>query len=373
MSYTARLKIFCDDKRILNMATYRYINQSRNITISDNFDKNYCTKVYNCYKGERVIFQILVNNEVLFNVHTPVLYNGEFNQSTYKIPATNAQTKPIKENAIRSVNVKNKLEIELEKLEGAALYFGNNFLIHDAKLRTTYIEQTKLMSKRYLQLVKDGKITVEQAAKEASVLRNEIMDATRKKLSAISLAKSQKEKMASKNLSQFLEYYAMKLKKPREFNRLKSISRKAIDDAVKSSADTPNSYFRQLNSAERNTVFYSVLKGSGDSNPKFNSSVKWMSAFGKVLVVFAVAFASYEIYNADNKELELYRQSIGIGSGMVGGAAGGAIASGICGPGSPICAIVGVIIGGVAGGYGAYVMLEAFDEELKAFTSWTVF
>lgn len=76
---------------------------------------------------------------------------------------------------------------------------------------------------------------------------------------------------------------------------------------------------------------------------------------------------------SDNKELELYRQSIGIGSGMVGGAAGGAIASGICGPGSPICAIVGVIIGGVAGGYGAYVMLEAFDEELKAFTSWTVF
>lgn len=346
MSYTARLKIFCDDKRILNMVTYRYINQSRNITISDNFDKNYCTKIYNCYKGEKVIFQILINNEVLFNVHTPVLYNGEFNQSTYKIPATNAQTKPIKENAVRPVNVKNKLEIELEKLEGAALYFGNNFLIHDAKLRTTYIEQTKLMSKRYLQLVKDGKITVEQAAKEASVLRNYIMDATRKKLSAISLAKSQKEKMASKNLSQFLEYYAMKLKKPQEFNRLKSISRKAIDDAVKSSADTPNSYFRQLNSVERNTVFYSVLKGSGDSNPKFNSSVKWMSAFGKVLVVFTVAFASYEIYNADNKELEVYRQSISIGSGMVGGAAGGAIASWICGPGSPICAIVGVIIGG---------------------------
>ncbi|UNW06720.1 hypothetical protein MOV98_15095 [Acinetobacter variabilis] len=52
---------------------------------------------------------------------------------------------------------------------------------------------------------------------------------------------------------------------------------------------------------------------------------------------------------------------------------GGAIAGGICGPGSPICSTVGVIIGGLAGGYGAYKLVEAYDEELEAFTEWTLF
>lgn len=98
-----------------------------------------------------------------------------------------------------------------------------------------------------------------------------------------------------------------------------------------------------------------------------------MKPAGRVIVFFSIAYAGYEIYNAENREKEIYKQGATIGAGVAGGAAGGAIAGGICGPGSPICSTVGVIIGGIAGGYGAYKLVEAFDEELEAFTRWTLF
>ena len=77
---------------------------------------------------------------------------------------------------------------------------------------------------------------------------------------------------------------------------------------------------------------------------------------------------------AENKEKEIYRQGVTIGGGIAGGgAAGGATAGLICGPGSPICSPVGVIIGGAIGGVGAYLLVDAFDEELEAFTQWSLF
>ena len=75
----------------------------------------------------------------------------------------------------------------------------------------------------------------------------------------------------------------------------------------------------------------------------------------------------------ENKEKETYRQGITIGGGIAGGAAGGATAGLICGPGSRICSTVGVIIGGAIGGVSAYLLVDAFDEELEAFTQWTLF
>ncbi|WP_416683860.1 hypothetical protein [Acinetobacter baumannii] len=70
---------------------------------------------------------------------------------------------------------------------------------------------------------------------------------------------------------------------------------------------------------------------------------------------------------------EIYRQGASIGAGIAGGAAGRAIAGGICGPGSPICSGIGILIGGAIGGIAAYQLVDAFDKELEAFTAWTVF
>lgn len=371
MTYTARLKVFCDDKNILSNLRYNYNNTSSNYTHGGKLDSNGCTKVYQCNKLDLIFVELTFNHHKLARIRIPALENGEFNQSTFKLKSTSGTTKKAESNKV-PVRVKNELEIALDNLNGTAVYFGNNFLIHDANLRAAYMREIQKMSNGYLEAVKQGKISVKEAALEATELRNQILDATRKKNSAIGLAISQKEKAAGKTLEQILEYYAMEIKDPNKFKALRP-NRSAIDKHIKNYIQSGYSYFDKLSEVDRNRVYYSVLKGSGKSNKSFNGKIKWMRASGRVLVVVSFAYAGYEIYNADNKEKEIYKQGATLGAGIAGGAAGGAIAGGICGPGSPICSTVGVIIGGAIGGITAYQLVEAFDEELEAFTKWTLF
>lgn len=372
MTYTARLKVFCDDKNILSNLSYAFLNTSSNKNHNGKLDNNGCTKIYNCNKLDLMFIELILNNTKLARVRIPALENGEFKKSTYKLKMTQGITKKAETNKV-PVKVKNELEIAIDNLNGTAIYFSNNFLAHDGALRQAYIKQIKQMSDQYLIDIKQGKISLEKAAQEANELRNAILEATRKKNSPIALAASQKEKMAAKTLNQFLEYYALKLKDPNKFEELKKQSRQALDNFVKSRVGTNDSYFKSLSKADQNKIYYSVIKGSGRSNGWFDKAAKVMKPAGRVIVFFSIAYAGYEIYNAENREKEIYKQGATIGAGVAGGAAGGAIAGGICGPGSPICSTVGVIIGGIAGGYGAYKLVEAFDEELEAFTRWTLF
>lgn len=372
MSYTARLKVFCENKMILSNLNYNLRNTTSKKRFNGKLDSNGCTKVYDCYKADVIFVDLILNSSKLATVRVPALENGEFNRSAYKLKVASGTTSKDKNNTV-PVKIKNELDIALENLHATAVYFGNNFLAHDAHLRQIYIRETKKMSERYIQLVKDGKMSVKDAATEANSLRNEILEGIRKKSSPIGLASAQKEKLMVKTMDEFLEYYAMELKNPNEFKRLKSISRHAIDSEIKKTVYSNKSYFKQLNAQQKNRIYYSILKGSGKSNPKFNAKIKFMKNFGRTLVVFSIAYAGYEIYNADNREKEVYKQGATIGGGIAGGAGGGAIAGGICGPASPICSTVGVIIGGIVGGYAAYKIVDAFDDELEAFTTWTVF
>ena len=173
-------------------------------------------------------------------------------------------------------------------------------MIQDANLRAAYMREIQKMSNGYLEAVKQGKISVKDAVLEATELRNQILDATRKKNSAIGLAISQKEKAAGKTLEQILEYYAMEIKDPNKFKALRP-NRSTLDKHIKNCIQSGYSYFDKLSEVDRNRVYYSVLKGSGKSNKSFNGKIKWMRASGRFLVVISFAYAGYEIYNADNK------------------------------------------------------------------------
>lgn len=372
MTYTARLKVRCDNKNIITQLQYNLINETSCKNYGGKLDSNGCTKVYNCNKLDLIFIELVLNNTRLARVRVPALLNGAFNQSTFKLKATTATTKKAETNKV-PVKVKNELEIALDSLNGTAVYFGNNFLAHDGALRQAYLKQIKQMSDQYLTDVDQGKISVEQAAKEAHALRNAILAAIRQKNSPIALAISQKEKAVAKTMEQITEYYAFKLKDPDKFEQLKKQSRQALDDHIKSTAGMDDSYFKSLTKAEQNQVFYSVIKGSGSSHEWFDQAAKVMKPAGRVIVFVSLAYAGYEIYEADNKEKEIIRQGAGIGGGIAGGAVGGAAAGAICGPGTPICSTVGVIIGGIAGGYGAYKLVESFDDELEAFTRWNLF
>ncbi|MFM2393146.1 MAG: hypothetical protein RLZZ546_1128 [Bacteroidota bacterium] len=370
MTYTARLKVFCDDKNILSNLNYTFLNQSSNKSYGGKLDKNGCTKVYNCNKLDLIFIELILNNARLATIRIPALENGEFNQSSYKLKVTQGITKNVESNKVL-VKVKNELEIAIDNLHATATYFGNNFLLHDAKLRQAYMNKIQEMCAGYTKEVKNRTISIKEAATEANALRNKILDATRAKNSSIGLAVSQKEKAVGKSLRELLEYYAMKIRDPNEFNRLKNISRAAIDNHIKNIMKNNSSYFDYLSENGKGRVYYSVLKGAGSSNAGFNSKIKWMKISGRVLVVISVAYAGYEIYNAENKEKEIYRQGVTIGGGIGGGAAGGAIAGSVCGPGAPICSGVGVLVGGIIGGYTAYKIMDAMDEEVEVFTQMT--
>ena len=145
MTYTARLKVFCDDKNILSNLSYAFLNTSSNKNHNGKQDNNGCTKIYNCNKLDLMFIELILNNTKLARVRIPALENGEFKKSTYKLKMTQGITKKAETKKV-PVKVKNKLEIAIDNLNGTAIYFGNNFLAHDGALRQAYIKQIKQMS-----------------------------------------------------------------------------------------------------------------------------------------------------------------------------------------------------------------------------------
>ena len=172
MTYTARLKVFCDHRNILSNLSYTFLNTSSNKSHGGKLDNNGCTKIYNCNKLDLIFIEIILNNTKLARVRVPALENGEFNKSTFKLKMTAGTTQKAETNKV-PVKVKNELEIAIDNLNGAAIYFSNNFLIHDANLRAAYMREIKKMSDGYIKAVKKGSISVKDAALEATDLRNQ--------------------------------------------------------------------------------------------------------------------------------------------------------------------------------------------------------
>ena len=149
MTYTARLKVLCNDKKLLANLEYSFSNETTKQKYGGKLDSNGCTKVYKCNKLDLIYIYLISNNTPLMRVRVPALENGEFNKSEVTLPSTAGTTKKAESNKV-SVKVKNELEIAIENLHGTAIYFGNNFLAHDGALRQAYIKQIKQMSDQYL-------------------------------------------------------------------------------------------------------------------------------------------------------------------------------------------------------------------------------
>lgn len=75
-----------------------------------------------------------------------------------------------------------------------------------------------------------------------------------------------------------------------------------------------------------------------------------LSRVEKGLLFLSIAISIREVYNADDKLNGAGRQTFIMGSGLVGG---GAAAGLVCGPGAPVCVIVGKFIGGALAAWGA--------------------
>lgn len=232
----------------------------------------------------------------------------------------------------------------LESLEGAALKFSTD-VIRDAKQRDNYNRNVKRVKGEVLAQVKAGKISVKNAAEFCYEARNKIMAEVRAKTSVHGLAVAEFKKKVPPSLEQLLD---------------------------EKSIEKFGEKFAGLDGKRKKVMYYEIVESSARPAAKFNTLNKVLKVSGKVLIVVTIAYATYEIANADNKQKEAIKQGIAIGGGAAGTALAGLAVSTVCGPGAPFCAIGLMLAAGITSGLAASKLAEAMDDEIDEFTKWNI-
>lgn len=217
------------------------------------------------------------------------------------------------------------LEGSLSQMESAALNFAHRF-INDGNVRVSYISQTRKLAQEYRAKVTAGVISAEEAAKQVQEIRNQILEAQRLRTSDIGRAKASSLKKTGLSLSELTEKYAQ--------GRF-------------------GTSFSNLSVGNQNKVYLEIVESAGRPRPSMNAVSSKYSKLGRGLIIVPVGVAVYNIATADDKLKATSREGVIIGGGIAGGAAGGAVAGLACGPGAPVCSVVGVIAGGALGALGA--------------------
>lgn len=168
----------------------------------------------------------------------------------------------------------------LESLEGAALKFSAD-VISDAKQRDNYNQNVKRVKGEVLAQVKAGSISVKDAAEFCYEARNKIMAEVRAKTSVHGLAVAEARKKVSPSLEKLLDE--------------KSISKFGEK-------------FAALDTKRKKVMHYEIVESSARPDATFNTMNKVLRVSGKVLIVVTIAYASYEIANAENKYKEAIKQ-----------------------------------------------------------------
>ena len=203
-------------------------------------------------------------------------------------------------------------------LEVSCLNFANSY-IKDTGVRQDYIRQTQEMSRSLRDAVNSGGKSPTEAAKIASEMRNEIMEAARKRSSPLGKAKARGMKAQGA----------------------------AFDDLVKKYANRKYSKpFDQLTKGQQDDVMMDIVKSAGRANPKVNLRVKRLGAAARGLWVISMGVAVYNVGTAENKVDAAGREATSLLGGMAGGAATGAAAGIWLGP---VGVGVGIAIGGALG------------------------
>ncbi|HCS43564.1 MAG TPA: hypothetical protein DIW52_12155, partial [Pseudomonas sp.] len=130
--------------------------------------------------------------------------------------------------------------------------------------------------------------------------------------------------------------------------------------------------FAALGIKQKDSMYYEIVESSARPAAKFNTLNKVLNVSGKVLIVVTVAYATYEISNAENKPKEAIKQGVVIGGGVLGTVISGTAVGMVCGPGAPICTIALLLAGGASAGWFASKGVEFFDDELDEFTKWQI-
>lgn len=215
---------------------------------------------------------------------------------------------------------RDKFESAVNALQGDVSAVAARLTI-DPRLRLEYSRRIKEMSADLRAKATAGVISWEKAAQEAQETRNLIMEMVRARSTPLGRAMAEQMKSEGKTLN---ELVAKKAK----------------------SLFGSQTNFNSLSEVQKNQIYAGIVESAGKSNPQVNMKMMQLSRLGKGLVVLSIAVSIYEIYTADDKISESGRQIAINSAGIAGAAAGGAMAGLMCGPGAPVCVLIGGFVGG---------------------------
>lgn len=191
----------------------------------------------------------------------------------------------------------------------------------DPRLRLEYSKRIKEMAEDLRAKANSGIISWDKAAMEAQETRNLIMDMVRTRSTPLGRAMAERIKTSGVTLNELV--------------------------AKKTAAMFgPKANFYSLSETQKNQVYAAIIESAGKSNPQVNLRMMKLSRAAKGLIVLSIGVSVYEIYTSDNKASETGRQVAINGAGIAGGWAGGAVAGLMCGPGTPVCVLLGGFVGG---------------------------
>jgi hypothetical protein len=172
-----------------------------------------------------------------------------------------------------------------------------------------------------------GAISWGDAAREASTVRNVIMETMRGRSTPFGRALAESLKREGKTLNEL-------------------IARKTLQ-IFGQSAD-----FTKLTADQQGRVYQEIVKSAAKSNVRVDQAMRFLRPVGRSLIVLSLSISVYTIATAEDKVEAAKKEGATLGAGIAGGIAGGAAAGLMCGPGAPVCVGIGAFVGGALAAFG---------------------
>lgn len=249
--------------------------------------------------------------------------------------------------------------------------FTANTLIqgYDANVRITqYVRPAQRVAEQLLADVESGKLSHMEGRQAAANQRNNLLSASRERLSPGGREFSKALKEEGKALSELVHKYSRKVLEGSPALR-KQYGLKTLDP--KSPLFNPALYERAIEELGRSEqVSKEIIKASGRTSGPVTALARFSRVAGPVGTGIGLTMSAYEIVNAPagQRGYVAGREASGFAGGLVGSVGGGLLAgwtaSLLCGPGAPVCAIAVsiVIVGGSA--YAGSSLFESGYERL---------
>ncbi len=217
-------------------------------------------------------------------------------------------------------------ESAMQALEASVLNIGAHAHV-DSGVRLLYSSRIKELSNDLRAAAMRGDKTWKQAATEANLVRNNVMESLRGKSTPLGRALAESLKREGKTLNTLVAEKTAQL-----FG--------------------PGANFSNLTDHQKNQVYAKVVDSAGKSRPSVNKAMRITSRAGRSLIVLSLAISVYTVATAEDKVDAAAQEASVAGAGVAGGIAGGALAGLACGPGAPVCVSVGAFVGGALAAFG---------------------